>query len=394
MNSSSDSSKDLRPPEPRERNHYIDALRGTAIFGVVCIHFGGSFATSANAWTPSFYLGLFLNQFFSFAVPLFIFISGLLSGSVSQRSSTPVLSYYRQRLLRIGLPYLAASAASFVLFGHYTTWMALPSNIDRLSWLAQGLFYFGIEPTLFFIPLILQLYVLQPALRALPHWLHRHTEKGRPGVISIQRINLVLAIVLLIVHIAFATLCYRNILNYYTWGRPNPFFWLFYFYAGLHFRSLCLLFNRRRLLILTAAGLFIAFAAMAWSYLSLIQKSIVGSHFEFSKADYAYVRPEILIYNLSLVGSLSIGIVLAWTWKPGFVTSFGQSSLAIYLWHIILLYEIAWRYNDVLTACRQIPELIVFIAMAVCLVIAGVPICLARLIAYVRQFRVVIIKVS
>ena len=67
------------------RNAYVDTWRGIAILGVVCVHFGGSFATPTHAWTPVFYTGLSLNQAFSFAVPLFVFLSGLLSGWSSKR---------------------------------------------------------------------------------------------------------------------------------------------------------------------------------------------------------------------------------------------------------------------------------------------------------------------
>jgi surface polysaccharide O-acyltransferase-like enzyme len=76
------------------RNAYIDTLRGGSILGVVCIHFAGSFVTTdIFAWSPSFYLGLFLNQIFIFAVPLFIFLSGLLAGSSTKKQ--PLSDYYR-----------------------------------------------------------------------------------------------------------------------------------------------------------------------------------------------------------------------------------------------------------------------------------------------------------
>ena len=68
------------------RNPYVDTLRGIAIWGVVCVHFAGSFISAKTAWTPVFYAGLTLNQFFSFAVPLFLFLSGLLAGWSQKKS--------------------------------------------------------------------------------------------------------------------------------------------------------------------------------------------------------------------------------------------------------------------------------------------------------------------
>jgi len=108
-------------PAGAGRNTYIDTLRGGSILGVVCIHFAGSFVTTDSfAWSPSFYLGLFLNQVFIFAVPLFIFLSGVLAGSSTKVQS--LSDYYRSRLWRIGFPYLLASIASFFLLNHYSTW--------------------------------------------------------------------------------------------------------------------------------------------------------------------------------------------------------------------------------------------------------------------------------
>ena len=159
-------------PAGSGRNAYIDTIRGWSIFGVVCIHFAGSFVTfDAFAWSPSFYLGLTLNQVFNFAVPLFIFLSGVLAGSSKRTLSLG--DYYRSRLWRIGFPYLLASIASFYLLKHYAEWQAVAGYTAKFMWLFQRVFFFGIEPPLYFIPLIIELYLLQPALKALPGWLNR-----------------------------------------------------------------------------------------------------------------------------------------------------------------------------------------------------------------------------
>jgi surface polysaccharide O-acyltransferase-like enzyme len=180
---------------PASRHVYIDALRGFSIFGVVCVHFAGSFVNSGNAWTPSFLLGLGLNQFFSFAVPLFVFLSGLLAGLGSRKAPPGLRAYYGGRLWRIGVPYLFASAASFFWLNHLPEWQALPEGGARLAWLAQRLFFSGVEPTLYFIPLILYLYLLQPALKALPGWLARVLRT------SPERVALGAALLLLATHV-------------------------------------------------------------------------------------------------------------------------------------------------------------------------------------------------
>lgn len=378
----------------RSRDGYIDTLRGIAILGVVCIHFGGSFATTANAWTPSFFLGLFLNQISHFAVPLFIFISGWLAGFSDEQHQYSVLGYYRKRVLQIGIPYFVASVAAFAFLGYYETWVLLPSHTERLRKLLSDFLYFGIHPVFYFIPLIIQLYILQPVLKSAPNWVHRIVCKKQESVrFPIRRETFVIAILFLILHIVLAILCYNNKLNYYTWARANPLFWLFYFYMGLHCRALLSLLPIKWLPSFAGASFVVALVAMAFNAYLLTDISIVGEHFELSKLDYVYVRPGIILYNLSIVSGFAIGIALGWSWRAEVFELFGKSSLAIYLWHIIFLYEIAWRHPTVLEQCRQIPELLFIISVAACTIIALSSNCLAQSIINARQYRIVIVKV-
>ncbi len=375
------------PPARAGRNAYIDTLRGGSIFGVVCIHFAGSFVTAdAHAWSPSFYLGLVLNQGFIFAVPLFVFLSGLLAGSSKTEQS--LSDYYRGRLWRIGFPYLVVSIASFFLLNHYVAWSALTGAGERLAWLAGRFFLSGIEPTLYFIPLILYLYCLQPALKALPGWCHRLVP-----ALSAERCALGLAVLLLAVHVTLGVLCYRSSLNYYVWGRPNPLFWMFYFFAGLHFRALTGFVSPR---VLKAAGLLaglVAVVTMGWNLIHQTDIAVVGEHFERNVLDFAYVRPEMLVYDLAVVAALATGIALGWSPRATVLSYLGRYTLEIYLWHILVLYYGAWRYADATESCRQLPELIVLICLATPLLIAGLADGWDRLKNYIRHHRLAVVEV-
>jgi len=361
-------------PGGAPRNAYIDTLRGVAIFGVAGIHFGGSFANPGNAWTPSFLLGLTFGQVFNFAVPLFIFLSGVLAGN-SRKTPDSLWDYYRNRLVRIGLPYLAASVASFFLLNHYQAWQNLPDAGAQLSWLAQRVFYFGVEPTLYFIPLILQLYFLQPALKALPRWIHSLTRRVAGDAIKESHVVVALALLFLALHVTLGVLCYRSVLSYYVWCRPCALFWAVYFFCGLHFKTLSALLPRRALLGLGGAGLVIALGALISDFSYLLDPAAVGASFELNNMDFAYSRPQLMVYDLAMVGVLSVGL-----------------ALEIYLWHIILLYEGAWRHAEVLESCRQMPELILLISAAACLLIAGSKHQFTRTVALVRQYRLVLLK--
>ena len=374
------------PTDP-VRNAYIDTIRGWSIFGVVCIHFAGSFVTADTfAWSPSFYLGLTLNQVFIFAVPLFIFLSGVLAGS--SRKTPSLGDYFRSRFWRIGLPYLLASIASFYLLNHIAEWQALPGFGAKFTWLFQRLFFYGVEPTLYFIPLIIQLYLLQPALKALPGWLNRLV----PAV-SVARFALGLTGLLLALHLTLGLLCFRGTLNYYVWGRPNVLFWMLYFFAGLHYRSLVGALTPRQLRLLGCVALVVAVAAMAWNGLHITNRAFMGDHFERNNLDFAYVRPAMLLYDLAMVFGLSVGITLGWNPRAGISSYLGRYTLEIYLWHILVLYFGAWRYAEALASCRQMPELIVLICAATALAIAATTDGLSRLKTFVRHHRLVLVKV-
>ncbi len=380
------------PPAAPARDPYVDFLRGGAIFGVACIHFGGSFASAADAWTPSFHVGLFLNQIFSFAVPLFVFLSGLLAGMAKTRPGDTLLAYYGRRLARIGGPYLVASLAAFYLLNSYVTWRELPSFQAQAAWLAKKLLLTGIEPTLYFIPLIVALYFLQPLLLALPRWLLAAVERVAPGRASLTGCARFLGGLTLLLHVGLGVLCYRNVLDYYTWARPNPLFWLGYFYLGLHFRTLAGEMSVRAARLAGGAALAVALGLLAWDLRTLTDPAVVGAHFELSKIDYAYARPEILAYNLAVIAVLACGLRRGWTWSLAPFAWLGRYSLEIYLWHIVVLYELAWRFPEVLDDCHRLPELIPLIAFAACVLIAAVADGLPRLAGLARKYRLVLVR--
>ena len=373
-------------PAGAGRNLYIDTLRGWSIFGVVCVHFAGSFVTTDTfAWSPSFYLGLTLNQVFSFAVPMFVFLSGLLAGA--SRAPVTLGDYYRGRFWRIAFPYLIASFAAFFLLNHHAEWLALPGYRARFIWLFQRICFYGVEPTLYFIPLILQLYVLQPALKALPGWLNQLLPAFR-----LVHFALVLTALLLALHLAIGVKCNRGTLDYYTWARPNAVFWMVYFFAGLHFRTLTGMISVPVLRTGGQIALLAAVGAMVWNGYHLTDRSFVGTHFELNRLDFAYVRPEMLVYDLAVVVGLAAGVALGWAPGATVLTYLGRYTLEIYLWHIMVLYFGAWRYADALASCRQMPELIVILCAATCLVIAGVADGLSRLTTFVQHHRLVLVK--
>lgn len=357
-------------PTGLERNGFLDTLRGVAILGVVCVHFGGSFAIPNNAWSPSFYTGLALNQFFSFAVPLFIFISGLLASPYREQRKLGLLNYYFERILTIGWPYLIASIAAFFLLGVRHEFEGLATDMDRIRWLLSRFFYYGIHPTYYFIPMIFLLYICKPFLSWLAPAIHRYTVKNWNSNIGLDAVMVAIFVVLLAIHALLGILGYQGVIDYYSWCRPNPLFWAVYFYFGLVFHQFSKAVSSKKIKPWLGLGIALIAAGYILDWRILTDISVVGNYFENSKVDYAYARPEILVLNLLVIIFLA-GLLVNGVNNSNAILSFlGKQSLHIYLWHIPVLYFLAWRYESVLSTVRSAPELIVEFAIFTAILIS------------------------
>lgn len=358
-------------PAGQERNRFLDTLRGFAILGVVCVHFGGSFATPANAWTPSFYTGLALNQFFHFSVPLFVFISGLLASPYRSHRQIGLGKYYLERILAIGWPYLIASVAAFFLLGMRHELAGMATDAEKIHWLLSRFFYYGIHPTFYFIPMILLLYFLKPLLFWLAPAVHRLVVRRWNSAISLRTVMLALLVALLGMHVLLGVLGYRGVLDFYTWCRPNPLFWAVYFYFGLVFPEISKVVAPERIKRWLGLGIVLIVVGYFLDWKTLTDITVVGQNFEHSKVDYAYARPEIMVLNLIIIFFVA-GLLVKGTVKYNAILSFlGKHSLQIYLWHILVLFFLAWRYEAVLNTVKSAPELIIGIAFFTAILIAA-----------------------
>jgi peptidoglycan/LPS O-acetylase OafA/YrhL len=351
--------------------HSVDILKGITIYGIIGIHFGGSFLSADNAWTLSFEIGLIFNQFFSYGVPLFIFLAGVLSRTSFDKQNFRVVQYYRRRLLRLGIPYVAVSVVSFILLNHINEFAKLHSILEIVRWLTDRLLYHGVEPTLYFVPLLLHLTLLMPLLVYLPNWLTRVLDKSKSSrFLSVEYLTLFIGIALALAHATIAHACYNGTLNYYIWARPCFLFWAFIFFVGLHYKTLTGFVPktiRPYVFLGSAVGAAMAFGI---NIIQLHNTNIVGLKFEHSLIDLAYVRPVVLVFNCLMLVSCSFWLDLELRLRIPFLELFGRSSYAIYLWHILFLYEIAWARPSVLLACRQLPENIIIIITFTALVIS------------------------
>ena len=223
------------------RRTELDWIRAVSMLGVVMIHASSGFIfrdsrISLGGVTPA----LFCNQATRFTVPLFFLLSGLSLGLSNKPVKLP--SFWFRRLWKIGLPYVLWSLFYFLMGRGFRLSLLLEGgSLRELGWL---LLLGGTASHLWFIPALLQLYLLYPLL----HWLTEH----RSGL------TLFLSFLLTL----FATLIITVPLPLTGWWRPHLWrmfpIWLFYFELGIFLRGghldRLMEYCRRHAAVLMAAG--------------------------------------------------------------------------------------------------------------------------------------------
>ena len=220
----------------------LDWVRAISMLGVVMIHASAGFIfrnsrISLMGITPA----LFCNQAARVAVPLFFLLSGLSLGLSGKTVKLP--DFWLRRLWKIGMPYVLWSLFYFLLERSFQLGLLLErKSLRELGWL---LLLGGAAAHLWFVPALLQLYLLYPLLR----WM---TDRW-PGL------TLLLSFLLTL----FATLVITVPLPFTGWWRPHLWrmfpVWLFYFVLGMVLRGGALDrlmdFCRKHTAMLVAAGL-------------------------------------------------------------------------------------------------------------------------------------------
>ncbi len=138
----------------------IDFLRGFAIFGVVLIHVS-SYYTKMTSTNFLLSFNVFVDCFVSYAIPLFIFISGFVL-AVNYYKDFSIWNFYKKRLLSTISPYLIFS----ILYIIFTSIKIEPFGFELPSWkevlirIVTGNGYYH----LWFFALIIQFYLFYPLI--------------------------------------------------------------------------------------------------------------------------------------------------------------------------------------------------------------------------------------
>ncbi|GAB2691329.1 acyltransferase [Paenibacillus thermoaerophilus] len=144
----------------------IDLVRGIAILAVVFIHASAGAVGGLPEGTPWHSFFFTANQLMLFAVPVFLFISGLVLAYryKGRWDGREMLKFYRKRLTQIMIPFLVWSAVFYAYF-YIVPRLVQPSQIPGHWW---SLLPWGQSSYhLYYLSIIIQFYLLFPILMEL-----------------------------------------------------------------------------------------------------------------------------------------------------------------------------------------------------------------------------------
>ncbi len=141
-----------------KRRDDLDILRAFAIIAVICLHVLSNFSSFVLKNPNNLPLFIFSDQFFRFCVPLFIALSGYTLALRYMGQTINLKDFYLRRVWKILPQYFIWS---LIILGFYT--VVYKSQFNILS-LPKLLLLGRADYHLYFVPMILQLYLIFPLL--------------------------------------------------------------------------------------------------------------------------------------------------------------------------------------------------------------------------------------
>jgi len=300
----------------------LDYIRAVAMFAVIVIHVTSTYIFANSGF--SFHgvnLAYFMNQAARFAVPVFILVSGASLSLSNKKESYP--RFLRRRFLKIAVPYIIWCAVYLFSKYNYDWRLMFSESAGTLaSRYGLGLLTGNLGSNLYFVVIILQLYIIFPALKKI---------KARfpKGTLAVS----------LVVTLYFQTANYVNDLGYIhmpllTRGYDWELFptWLFLFVVGMYL-------NRQTLDRLFAfckkyaALIFLCFVAAA---------VLVTAEARFMRTPTSSIKPQLIIYaGVALFAIISLAECLSrFKIVNKIVAVLSEISFTVYFVHLPLLEKI------------------------------------------------------
>lgn len=152
----------------KERIYEFDIIRTIAAYAVIFVHVTAIAFTMYQQGSPHLLLITTLNRFLKFTTPVFIFLGGLMVHVKYKNRPFKTLPFYKDRLIRIYLPYILFSIFYYLTHMMIYNWPFSPLGLGRQLVFGTAKYH------LYFIIIIAQLYLLVPLLMPLRKSKHRH----------------------------------------------------------------------------------------------------------------------------------------------------------------------------------------------------------------------------
>ena len=168
-------------PVPQTRLEFLDLFRGLAILAVVGIHVSGHALRIPGLAPGTLEILQTLNRMLQFAVPSFLFMTGLVFAYQYAHKPLEPLSFYRKRLTSVVQPYLVWTVL-YALFTALASRLSLQNLLEPerwLGWILTGKAFFH----LYFMVIVIQFYLIFPLI--MPIFRNRGRFEWRSSVLTV-----------------------------------------------------------------------------------------------------------------------------------------------------------------------------------------------------------------
>lgn len=140
----------------KKRIYEYDIIRTIATFSVVIVHITAIGIVGFEQYSPHSLLTIFINRMLKYTTPVFIYLAGALIYQSYRNKPYKYLPFLRSRFKRIIIPYALVSLMYYLLLTYMT------QGVLSMKTFSTQLLTGSAQYHLYFIPIIIQMYLLTP----------------------------------------------------------------------------------------------------------------------------------------------------------------------------------------------------------------------------------------